>query len=299
MPSGMLKYPKARNNLRVIKDTTSKIYKKLAEKEKEEGSLPLLLEFYKKLTDIQAKTQKRIGPIQPTISIRGISQRLKQGIPLVKFEEFAIDWNLVKTTFNTVVTLFAEYPQLFGEIPKRLKGTKGSQFLTKKALKKWFTGKTLPLRLTDGINNNLIQSIIQATMQPFFNKHALALIDQVEGDSWRRNYCPICGGSPDLACLDNNVGARGLVCSRCDAEWMYQRLQCPYCRNVDQASLHFLEDEESGFYRLYLCDKCHTYLKVIDLRKTEDEVLLPLERIYTLDLDLQAREKGYHSFGIS
>jgi len=283
----------------VIKDTTSKIYKKLAAQEKEEGSLPLLLKFYKSLTGIQAKTQKNIGLIEATISNPVIIQRLKQGIPLVRFEEFAIDGTLAKTTFIKVIALFSEYPQLFGEIPERLKATMAGRFLTKKAQKAWFTGKPLPPTLAEGISNNLIQAILQATMQPFLNKHALALIDQVEEDAWRRNYCPICGGSPDLSYLEKEVGARGLICSRCDAEWIYQRLQCPYCRNAEQSSLHFLEDEKGGFYRLYLCDKCHTYLKTIDLRKTEDEVLFPLERIYTLDLDNQAREKGYHPHSIS
>ena len=283
----------------MLKDTTRKIYEKLLKQERENGSLPLLLEFYKKLVQIQADTQKQIGLIEPTISGLMINRRLKNGIPLVKFEEFAINWDLTRVTFEKIVTLFAEYPQLFSEIPKRLRGAKGGRFLTEKAINKWFTGKTLPLRLTDGVNNILIQSIIQSTMQPFLNKHAFALIDQVEGDAWRRHYCPICGGSPDLAYLDKDVGARGLVCSRCDAEWLYQRLQCPYCKNLDQPSLHFLEDEKNGFYRLYLCDKCHTYLKTIDLRKTDEEVLLPLERVYTLDLDRQAQEKGYHPFGIS
>jgi FdhE protein len=299
MASGMPNYPKARNNILVIEDTTSKIYKKLSEQEKEEGSLPLLLEFYKKLTNIQAKTQESIGLIEPTISNPMINQRLRQGIPLVRFEEFAVDWDLAKATFVKIVTLFAEYPQLFDEIPGRLKAAKGGQFFTKKAFKAWFTGKALPERLTNGIRNNLMQAIIQATMQPILNKHTLALIDQVDIDKWRRNYCPICGGSPDLAFLEKERGARWLVCSRCDSEWPYQRLQCPYCRTQGQSFLHFLEDDKSGFYRLYLCDKCHSYLKAIDLRKTENEVLLPLERIYTLDLDYQAREKGYHPYGIS
>jgi FdhE protein len=299
MASGTPKYQKARIEQPVIKEATSKIYKKLSKKEKEEGSLPLLLEFYKKLTNIQAKTQKSIGLIEPTITREEITRRLKYGTPLVKFEELAIDRDLARATFGEIVTLTAEYPQLFGEIPERLKGAKGSSFLTKKAIETWFKGKTLPQRLTEGISNNLIQFIIQATMQPFLNKHASALIDQIEGDEWRRNYCPICGGIPDLAYLDKDVGARGLVCSRCDAEWPYQRLQCPYCKNVDQPTLHFLEDEEKGVYRLYCCDKCHTYLKAIDLRKTEDEVLLPLERIYTIDLDIQARKQGYHTYGIS
>jgi hypothetical protein len=39
--------------------------------------------------------------------------------------------------------------------------------------------------------------------------------------------------------------------------------------------------------------KCHRYIKAIDLRKTEAEILLPLERIVTMDLDRQGEEAGY------
>jgi FdhE protein len=194
-----------------------------------------------------------------------------------------------------VIAVFAQYPGLFGKIPDRLKTPKAGRFLTKKAVKAWFTGTELPATLREGISDNLLQTLIQATMQPFLNKHALALTDSIPKDAWRRSYCPICGGSPDLAYMEKEVGERWLVCSRCDSEWIYQRLQCPYCHNQDQSALSFFEDEP-GLYRLYVCNRCHCYLKTIDLRKAESEVLMPLERLYTLDLDYQAREKGYHAY---
>lgn len=282
----------------MITDTTNKILKELNEKEKEEGSLPLLLEFYKKLVKQQSAAQKRIGTLQPTISAAAISGRLAQGEPLVKFEELAIDWLLVRELFVKVISVFAQYPQLFGEIPEKLKSPQAGRLLTKKAVKAWFNGKKVPATLTEKSSDNLIQTLIQTTLQPFLNKHALALIGSIPKDAWRQNYCPICGGGPDLAYLEKEVGERRLVCSRCDADWSYPRLRCPYCRNQEQASLSFFEDE-GGLYRLYTCNRCKCYLKVIDLRKTESAVFMPLERIYTLDLDSQAREKGYHPYNRS
>ena len=282
----------------MITDTTNKILKKLTAQEKEEGNLPLLLEFYKELIKMQSVTQKRIGTLQPTISTAAINERLTKGESLVKFEELAIDWSLARELFVKVISVFSQYPQLFGEIPDRLKSPKAGRLLTKKAVKAWFTGQELPATLTEGISDGLIQTLIQITLQPFLNKHALALIDSIPEDTWRRNYCPICGGSADLAFMEKEVGARWLVCSRCDAEWAYQRLQCPYCRNQEQSSLSFFEDEQ-GRYRLYVCDKCKCYLKAIDLRKAESDVYMPLERLYTLDLDSQAREKGYHPYNLS
>jgi formate dehydrogenase maturation protein FdhE len=71
-------------------------------------------------------------------------------------------------------------------------------------------------------------------------------------------------------------------------------LECPYCRTQKQDALIFLTDEEE-LYRLYACEQCKCYLKAIDLRKAKTEILLPLERLYTIDIDAQAIERGYHS----
>ena len=119
------------------------------------------------------------------------------------------------------------------------------------------------------------------------------MIDSVKQEEWRRVQCPICGGKPDMAYMEQEVGARWLVCSRCDTEWIFQRLQCPYCANENQDDLTFFSDEDDA-YRLYVCNKCHSYIKTIDSRKVKAEVFIPLERILTIDIDVQAQEKGYH-----
>lgn len=116
----------------------------------------------------------------------------------------------------------------------------------------------------------------------------------MDQERWRRNYCPICGGHPDFAFLEKELGARWLLCSRCDTEWLFQRLQCPYCGNQTQKDLAYFTDDE-GLYRLYVCEQCHKYIKAIDLRVAKSDILLPLERLFTLDMDRQAQEKGYQS----
>jgi FdhE protein len=276
----------------VTEDTTSKILQKLAETEKEEGSLPLLLEFYRQLLQIQSGAQKHIGTPEPDLSLEALRKRMLKGLPLLGFYDLTLDWVLVREVFVKVVAAFAGYPQLFGETPARLKKPGAGRLLTKKAVKAWFTGEELPATMLDGINKNLAQAIVQATLQPFLASYATALTSAVEQDSWRRGYCPICGGSPDLAFLEKEYGARWLLCSRCDFEWLFQRLKCPYCGNQEQNTLAFFTDEKE-LYRLQVCERCKCYLKTIDLRKARSEVWLPLERLYTLDLDSQAQKYGY------
>jgi FdhE protein len=114
----------------------------------------------------------------------------------------------------------------------------------------------------------------------------------VNQDSWRQRICPICGGKPDFAFLNKETGARWLICFRCDADWLFFHIECPFCGNQDQNSLAYLTDEKE-LYRLYTCEQYRTYIKAIDLRRAEGDVLFPLERILTLDLDKQAHKAGY------
>jgi len=279
----------------VVKDTVNKILEKLKKQEKEEGNLPLLLDFYRKLLQVQSGVRQRSGQPTLTLSKETILKRMQNGQPLLRFSELGFDWSMVQDAFARVADVFAGYPRLFGDIPEKLLKPGGGRLLTRKAAEAWFAGKELPRKIRDGVGENLLQAVIQATMQPFLAACARELIGSIEQPSWRRRYCPICGGSPDISYLEKEHGARWLVCSRCDSEWLFQRLQCPYCGNQEQKSLAFFTDDKE-LYRLYVCEQCKCYLKAIDLRKVEAEILLPLERFYTLDLDAQAREKGYSMY---
>lgn len=273
------------------KDIADKILYRLEKQEKEEGSLPLLLEFYRELVQIQSRAQARIAPTVTAPDREYIRKRISEGLPLISAGDLTLDWPLVPDVFSQVRALFSAYPQLFGETTLRLKQT---GILTREAVEAWFTGKGLPPAVLDGTGENLMLAVIQATLQPFLASRSRAMIGYVEQELWRRGYCPVCGGTPDLAFLKGDVGARWLLCSRCDTEWLFQRLECPYCGTQEQNSLVFFTDDRE-LYRLYVCERCKCYLKAIDLRKTEGDVPLPLERLLTLDLDAQARERGYHA----
>lgn len=273
-------------------DTNNKILKKLEEQKREDGSLPILLEFYQKLLQTQSEARKLIGTPAPGPDKETIHQRMQQGLPLIGPNELVIDGALARDAFVKVIAVFAGYPELFGKLPEKLGKPGAGRLLTGKTIKAWFSGKELPSTIRNGASENLMQTIIQATLQPFLASYAQTLISSVEQDCWHRGYCPICGGSPDLAFMEKEYGARWLLCSRCDSEWLFKRLECPYCGNQEQSTLAFFTDDEE-LYRLYVCEQCKRYLKVIDLRKTEAEILLPLERLNTIDIDSQAKEYGY------
>ncbi len=270
------------------------ILKKLEEEGKKKGLPPRLLEFYQRLFRIQSGAGKRIGVVKPGLNKEIINSRSEQRSPLLKFGDLVLDWSLLKDIFAEVTALFAEYHDLFGELPKSLREPRPHPSLPKKVVRAWFEGASLPSTIpVDDVNKHLLlEAIIHATLNPFLVSHSKALLGLVDQERWRCRYCPICGGSPDFAFLDKERGARWLLCSRCDTEWLFQRLECPYCGNQNQNTLAYFADDE-GLYRLYVCEQCHKYIKAIDLKCTESEVLLPLERVLTLDMDRQAQEKGY------
>jgi FdhE protein len=268
------------------------LLKKLAAEGKRRGFPPRFVEFYQKLFHIQSEAESHIGQVAPVLTREKAKQCLANGSPLLVFDELALDWTLVQDILAQVVALFAEYSDLLGELPRNLKEMEPHPSLPKEVAKAWFELTKLT-ETTFGTSEYLLfEAIIHATLKPFLVSQAKALISLVDQESWRREYCPICGGRPDLAFLDKEKGSRWLMCSRCDTRWLYQRLQCPYCRTQNPDALSFFTDD-TGLYRLYVCEQCHKYIKAVDLRCSEPEVSLPLERIFTLDIDRQAEEKGY------
>lgn len=265
--------------------------------EKVEAS-PELVEFYRRLLRIQSIAERRVGMPQLDLNSEDISDRLDQGLPLIGFDELDLDWSLLQATFVKVTSAFAKHPKLFAPVPKSLVEIGGHHHYLKEAVRAWYKMTRLPTAVVpDGVDKCLLEDIIQATLKPFLVGYSKALLSSVNQERWRRGYCPICGGSPDFAFLDKKYGARWLLCSRCDTEWLFQRLECPYCGTRDQNALSYFTDDK-GLYRLYVCENCKHYLKTIDLREAASEVLLPLERLYTLDIDRQAEENGYSPAGI-
>jgi len=270
---------------------TEAIISHLEVKEKQEGLAPLF-KFYLRLLRIQLKVEQKLASrLVPSLTKEAIDERITGGTPLISFDELALDESLLAATFTEVVNTFAEYPELIGEIPGRLKEPGVVGGLLPKAIKAWFDGVEVEPVLGEG-RKQVLEAIVHAAVKPFLVSHAKTVRGSIDQERWRRGYCPVCGGRPDFSYLDKERGSRWLVCARCDTEWLFQRLDCPFCRNQEQSKLGYFVDE-SGLYRLYLCEKCKRYLKTIDLRPAKEEVLLSLERLSTLDLDRQAKEQGY------
>jgi len=267
-----------------------RIIQKLDKLEKEEGKLPELLQFYRKLLQIQAGVWDKLKAPNSGLTGTTATERLGKAQPLLQAAELTFDWSLFQDILQKVINLFGEYSVFFNLTPETFAEFSSHQLISKESVTAWYTGEKLPA--SGAISEDILKDLIHAATKPFLVNHAQALISHVEQTSWRRNYCPVCGGSPDFAYLETERGARWLLCSRCDTEWLYQRLECPYCRTHNQKDLSYFSDENE-VYRLYVCDGCKRYLKTIDLRKAKPGVEITLERLLTYGLDAQVQEDGY------
>lgn len=273
----------------------TKILAKLGEWAQREGSLPSVIGAYQALLRLQTEALAGIPVPSTDLTKEAAFSLLAQGTFLLRFEDLSLDWPQAQDLFRGAAAVLVEHTGEELAAAEALKQLASERPLLEQAFSDWYQGQPLsPLAALKGVSEELLAATIQAALYPFLTAHAGALSPLVNHGVWRRKICPICGGKPDFAFLDKERGGRWLLCSRCDTEWLFQRMQCPYCDSQNQKSLSYFSNDQ-GLYRLYTCSDCRSYIKAIDLRQTNAEVLLPLERFLTAGIDRQALEAGYRA----
>jgi FdhE protein len=216
-----------------------------------------------------------------------------QGKPVLTLDYLGLDWSLLEELFRAAVRILIGESAGGEENSQRLNQLAANTPLLRQVARDYYNDIPLSATATEHcIDTPLMEACISAALAPFLAAQSEALSELVAQELWRRKSCPICGGAADFAFLEKDLGARWLMCSRCSMEWLFQRIQCPYCGTQKHESLAYRTNSQ-GLYQLYTCEDCRCYIKAIDLRKAGSNVLLPLERILTVDLDRQAREANY------
>lgn len=254
------------------------------------------MEFYYKI--LMAQADCKIPDLSEAASalIKNAEQRLNQDTPALTFPDLNINWKDILILFHEVVDLTRKFVAQEANETKDLSVCCESAVILEHTAKLWFEIGTVQMNNTEHpkVVQSLTSSVLQATLYPALSAYSDILLPVVTQDRWQKGYCPVCGGSPDFSFLDKERGARWLLCSRCDSQWLFKRLECPFCGNDDHKSLAYFTDDH-GVYRLYTCEQCRRYIKAIDLRQIQEETLLPLQRVLTLDMDRQAHEMNYRA----
>jgi len=144
-----------------------------------------------------------------------------------------------------------------------------------------------------GLDSEVISFAVFSALIPFFSSFMNSVSETVDFSLWRNSFCPVCGQKPVIAKHRKDDGARILECWLCHAQWNFPRLECPHCNNEDQGSLRFFYVPEDRARQVHVCEKCEHYLKIIDEKMLQKEVILDLEAIATGHLDVLANKEGY------
>lgn len=113
-----------------------------------------------------------------------------------------------------------------------------------------------------------------------------------EGE-WPHGYCPLCGSVPVMGELQGDEGRLVLHCGTCGENWPGARRSCTSCGNRDEKTLEYFTAGEDKAYRVNVCRKCDSYLKVVDSREAGLNLPMDIEDVSTLHLDLLAQREGF------
>ena len=257
--------------------------------------------FYRDLYRVQleAKGKLNVKNYLDQISVSQMELKLREGFHVLDIETVEIEEEPLHVLYENVCEIIEKHGKGEASETEQLKKLiKHNQlelptFIRKTALKDTSYFESLSEKLQTE-KEYLYYLGIQVS-KPLFEKIAENVESRIMKDAWNDGTCPVCGNEPAMARLMRDEGRRILYCFLCGTEWIFRRLQCPFCLNDNHETLRFFFAEESSPYRVDVCDTCKRYIKTVDERKLEEEkeVHLAAEDVATLFLDILATDEGY------
>jgi FdhE protein len=259
----------------------------LAQAATQDPELESFYEFHRALFQVQEQARLEITATLEMLDRETLQRRALRGRPLLTLAHLPIQTEQFARLGTALAqALVSYYPDLkdrtLPDTPEQWRELAEERFTRNQAEQ---SAEPSPLTLAEMATD--------LALRPYLAWAAEQLWPHVDEKIWKRSYCPVCGGAPDLALLEAETGARRLACPQCNTQWPYPRLGCPFC-DIDDYKKIIHYSSNDGVYRLYVCKVCRRYLKTIDLRKTRRPVLLPVERVTTVALDVAAQENGFH-----
>lgn len=228
--------------------------------------------------------------------------RLREGVPLLHDQPLALDVNFGAELFSRLVSALEarEDANLQAIADAATHGLLDPRQLFEEAFVQ-HPDHLAQLAIQARIDGDLLVTLASQAVAPVlraYADHLLPLIDRLDdgtprGAAWSKGYCPICGGWPLLGELRGVELARWLRCAACGSGWRTQRLVCAFCGNEDYHLLGTLAVEGEQRFRIEVCERCKSYLKVGNAFDPPPAELLALDDVASLHLDVVAIERGY------
>jgi FdhE protein len=253
-----------------------------------------ILDFYERVKEAQDKVKAsvKIDPIKLKKEWKGLLA--KEGFSLIQKEDFPLDMQASMKLFQSLCQIWGtSNPHMAEQVKKINEVIDSKKIDLKKLLKMGANGKKVEQVAAEfGLDKKVFAFLVWNSIKPSIEAGMEQLSSELDSESWLKGYCPVCGSLPHLSLLREEIGKRYLICSFCGYSWRIDRLICPFCNNTEQEFLQYFYGEGEETYRIHLCNKCHQYIKTIDLRVL-GESDPSLEDLATLHLDILASQKGY------
>lgn len=272
-------------------NTDEELLTALQEEREKHPELGEVIDLHREVISARAETE--VEPLQLEPDEQEVAQLIERRVPLLRHWEPGWDLDRFRGLSAQICGIGArhredlagQFEQIRSVLTEDADGTRG---LVADYLREGKVEEAKPPELDD----ELLRFVLNNGLHPFLQAHAAVLAPLIKDEKWYQKLCPVCGGEPDFGYLEKEVGGLRLLCSRCDTSWTYRRGECSFCGNSEKETFAYYLGEDE-VYRLYVCDKCKRYLKVLDGRETAGKPLLPVQRIITIGMDISARQEGY------
>ncbi len=274
--------------------TPDEIIQAVNERKKNKPDFAPMLDIYGMIFTAQENAKKNTTIDSFTIPDDILKIKLGEQLPLVEISQFMTDADASVRLFNEICGILSGAGD---ELSGQIKIIASSAVSSLNEIFSAFLKGDEPffdiLAESSGFDKKILGFIVYNSLKPSLElfSRMVAAIPKCER-FWTRGCCPVCGSMPGLSMFGEN-GKRSLSCGFCSHEWDSKRMFCPYCENTDHEALHYYDIDGEEEYRVDLCDKCKSFIKTIDLRKTSRPIYLPLEVHSTPYIDQRFREMGY------
>lgn len=253
-----------------------------------------ILDFYVKVRESQAAAKVSSKVDMGRVPKERRDPGAREGLPLLRKEDFPVDIDASVALFHTLCAMGrTANPHMAAEVKKIEQALSENRLDLKKLITDGGSEQEVGHSAAgQGLDGHVLAFLVLSSIRPSIEAGREQLDGELDPETLRKGHCPVCGSLPSLNLLKGEGGKRYSLCSYCGFQWRIDRLSCPVCgsQEPDDLSYFFGEGEENC--RIELCDKCHHYIKTVDLRNLElsDPCL---EDLGSLHLDILAARKGY------
>jgi len=237
-------------------------------------------------------------PLVQTDELTVDAAKFSQGVPVLDRESFTVPDALLKKAAH----------RLIPAMEKGLPGIASQLAVIRKALdddeRSPDSSGGLELSMANveteaiaqrlGIDPQVLKFVVLQLIKPFAENSAAAIAKLLDGLTWSKGYCPVCGSWPELSFLEGTEGRRWLRCSFCAHHWPYIRTSCPFCETSDQTNIEIYFPSDRAWERAELCHQCKKYILSLDLRNMVEKPPLEVAVLGLVYLDVLAQEKGFN-----